>query len=232
MSEGRVEFLYQTLKARAVGFEFRPGERINEGMVAKELNASRTPLREAMNRLVAEQLVEFRSGQGFFCRALDPTSIFELYEMRMIIETAAARRACQRATTSDIAALRDQLEADGLTTAGLTIREVVTRDEAFHLGIARLVGNSEVVRHLDRINERIRFIRWVDMGRRVRTTKGEHLKIMEALEARDSERAAAVLKTHVMRRMDEIVAAVREGYSNIFMADPEELFDRLVPDGD
>lgn len=230
MKEGRVESLYNSLKARAVGFEFRPGERINEGTVARELDASRTPLREALNRLVAEQLIEFRPGQGFFCRALDPKSIFELYEMREIIETAAARRACQRGSASGIAALRDRLETDGLTTAGLTIREVVARDEAFHLGIAQLAGNAEIVHHLDRINERIRFIRWIDMGQRVRTTKSEHLKIMAALEARDSERAAAVLETHVMRRLDEIVAAVREGYSNIFMTGPEELFDRPAPD--
>ncbi|WP_101067693.1 GntR family transcriptional regulator [Roseovarius salinarum] len=228
MSEGRVEALYNRLKERAVNFDFRPGERINEGTIARQLDASRTPLREALNRLVAERLIEFRPGQGFFCRALDPQTIFELYEMRVVIETAAVRRACHRAEGAGIAALRDRLHADGLTTAGLTIREVVERDEAFHLGIARLAGNSEMVRHLDRINERIRFIRWVDMGHRVGTTKGEHLEIMEALEARDEDRAVAVLEIHVMRRMDQIVAAVREGYSNIFVSDPEELFDRLV----
>lgn len=228
MSEGRVEALYNSLKERAVNFEFRPGERINEGTIARQLDASRTPLREALNRLVAERLIEFRPGQGFFCRALDSQTIFELYEMRAIIEVAAVRRACERAGDAGIAALGARLQADGLSTAGLTIREVVARDEAFHLGIAKLTGNSEMVRHLDRINERIRFIRWIDMGHRVGTTKGEHLDIMTALQDRDSDRAAAVLQTHVMRRMDEIVAAVSEGFSNIFMAGPEELFERLA----
>ena len=228
MSEGRVEALYNRLKERAVNFDFRPGERINEGTIARQLDASRTPLREALNRLVAERLIECRPGRGFVCRAVDPETIFGLYGMRGVSETAAVRRACHRAEDAGIAALRDRLHADGLTTAGLTIREVVERDEAFHLGIARLAGNSEMVRHLDRINERIRFIRWVDMGHRVGTTKGEHLEIMEALEARDEDRAVAVLEIHVMRRMDQIVAAVREGYSNIFVSDPEELFDRLV----
>mgnify|MGYP001555605397 CR=1 FL=1 len=81
---------------------------------------------------------------------------------------------------------------------------------------------------LGRINERIRFVRWVDMARRVGTTKGEHMAIMTALEARDANRAAAVLQTHIERRMDEITAAVSEGFSNIFMAGPEELFDRMA----
>lgn len=231
MAEGRVEALYVTLKERAVSFGFRPGERINEGAIARQLDTSRTPLREALNRLLAEQLIEFQPGQGFFCRALDPGTIFELYEMRVVIETAAARRACARGSDADIAALAAQLQADGLTTAGLTIGEVVARDEAFHLGIARLAGNSEMVRHLDRINERIRFIRWIDMTQRVVTTKGEHLRIMQALTERDGDRAAAVMETHVMRRKDEIVAAVREGYSNIFMAGPEELFERSAGQG-
>ena len=93
MSEGRVEALYIRLKERAVNFEFRPGERINEGAIARELDASRTPLREALNRLVAERLIAFRPGQGFFCRALDSRTIFELYEMRAVIEVAAVRRA-------------------------------------------------------------------------------------------------------------------------------------------
>lgn len=58
---------------------------------------------------------------------------------------------------------------------------------AFHLRIARLTGNSETVRHLDRI----RFIRWNDRTHRVNTTKGEHLRIMQALTQRDGDRAAA-----------------------------------------
>lgn len=228
MSEGRVNAIYARLKEQVVTFRIRPGARINEGALAAELEVSRTPLREALNRLVAERLIEFRAGQGFFCRPLDPQTIFDLYEMRAAIEIAAARRACDRGGGAEIAALRERLHTDGLSTAGLTIREATDRDEAFHVGIARLSGNAEFVAHLDRINERIRFIRWVDMAARVRTTKGEHLAIMEAIEARDADRAAAVVETHVIRRMDEVVAAVREGFSNIYVAGAEEVFDRLV----
>ncbi|MEZ5873062.1 MAG: GntR family transcriptional regulator [Nitratireductor sp.] len=65
MSETRVEALYGALKRMAVDFRIRPGERINEVALARELDASRTPLREALNRLVAEQLIEFQPGKGF-----------------------------------------------------------------------------------------------------------------------------------------------------------------------
>lgn len=226
MSEGRVEALYSDLKRMAVDFRIRPGERINEVALARELEASRTPLREALNRLVAERLIEFQPGRGFFCRPLDPESVFELYEMRQILEEAAVRRACARASDEAIAALRQALHANGLDYVGKTVREVTAHDEAFHIGIAELSGNEELAHALRGINERIRYIRWIDMQARVRETKGEHRLIMDAIEARDGDGAAAILTAHIGKRMDQIVAAVREGYSNIYMPGADDLFDR------
>lgn len=224
MSEGRVEALYVRLKDMAVDFRFRPGERLNEVALAQALDASRTPLREALNRLVAEQLIDFVPGRGFFCRALDPRSVFDLYELREVIEIAAVRRAVERASDAEIGALRAALYAEGLDVDGLTIREMTALDEAFHVGIARLAGNGELVHQLERLNERIRFIRWVDMAASTDRTKGEHREIMAAIESRDGELAAAVMRVHIARRMDQIVAAVREGYSNIYVSGSEMLF--------
>lgn len=227
MSEGRVEEAYMRLKERAVNFQFRPGERINEIGISRELSVSRTPLREALNRLVAEQLIDFKPGLGFFCRELDARSVYELYELREILELAAVRKACESASDADLKALSNDLHANGLIYAGKTVREMTERDEAFHVAIAELSGNHELARHLGQINQRIRFIRWLDMASRVKETKGEHKAIMEALLARDADRAAWILGKHIRRRMDQIVASVKESFSNIYMAGPEELFDRL-----
>ncbi|MEM7462271.1 MAG: GntR family transcriptional regulator [Pseudomonadota bacterium] len=226
MSEGRVEALYNKLKDMAVDFRIRPGERINEVALARELDASRTPLREALNRLVGERLIDFNPGKGFFCRPLDPETIHELYELREIIEVASVRLACKRASSEGIETLRQNLEANGLTYIGKTVREVTAFDEAFHMEIARLSGNKELERQLSQINERIRFVRWVDMSARVKATKNEHKQIMSAIEDRDSDRAAKVMQAHIEKRLDQIVMAVKESYSNIYMPGAEELFDR------
>lgn len=228
MSEGRVNDVYALLKDMAVTFQVRPGERINEVALSRELQVSRTPLREALNRLVTEHLIEFRPGAGFFCRALDAKTIFELYELRAILEVAAVRLACARGSEEGFAALRKQLFDSGLKTENRTIAEVTEGDEAFHIAIARIAGNEELVRQLGQINDRIRFIRWVDMAARVGTTKGEHVRILESLEARDADTAAAVMQGHIEKRMDQIVDAVKEGYSNIYMNGPEDLFGRIV----
>lgn len=228
MSETRVEDIYTRLKAMVVGFGIRPGERLNEVALSRDLGGSRTPLREALNRLMAERLVEFRPGAGFFCRALEPQAIYDLYELRKILETSAVMLACQRADADGLARLHEETLGRGLDITGLTVAEAAERDEAFHLGIARLTGNGELVAQLQTINDRIRFIRWVNMAARVAASKREHLAVLEALMHRDADRAGDLLAAHISQRMDQVVAAVKEGITNIYMAGPDELMARVL----
>ena len=99
----------------------RPGDRLNEVALSKDLGVSRTPLREALNRLVAERLFAFRPGQGFFCRPLDAQSVFDLFELRQIIETAAARAACSKASDKDLQNLRGELYSTGIDITGFIV---------------------------------------------------------------------------------------------------------------
>ncbi len=88
-TEGSVERAYEALRKMAINFEFKPGERLNETALTKTLDVSRTPLREALNRLVAQGFLTFELGKGFFCRALSPEKVFELYQLRCALETEA-----------------------------------------------------------------------------------------------------------------------------------------------
>lgn len=227
-----MDFIYAEMKKMAISFYIRPGQRINEVELAKELNVSRTPLREALNRLVAERLISSQPGKGFFCRELDVKTVYDLYELRVILEEATIRQACMRATDEELLALKNNEYAAGLAYNGMTIGETTTADEAFHLAIIRLAKNDENVRLLNLINERIRFIRWVDMLTRVKQTKTEHRFIMEALEVRDADRAGELMRAHIVKRMDQIVTVVREGYSSIYVAGPDELFARRFGESD
>ncbi len=229
MAGPRVDEIYEQVKAMAVSFRLRPGDRLNEVALSKELGVSRTPLREALNRLVAERLFDFRPGQGFFCRPLDAQSVFDLFELRQIIEIAAVRAACQKATDAELQALHDELYATGIDITGLTVAEAVSRDEAFHLGIAQLSGNAELLETLRRINERIRYIRWISMSPdRVRQSKQEHKQVMQALLERDAETAATTMNTHIAKRMDQVQDAVRQGISTIYMEGSEGISTRII----
>ncbi len=228
MSDTRVEDAYARLKALVVGFTVRPGERLNEVALARDLAISRTPLREALNRLVAERLVVFRPGAGFFCRDLDAQTIYDLYELRRIIETSAIMLACSRAEVAKIEALEEETLAHGLDITGLTVAEATARDEAFHIGIAELSGNAELAVTLANINDRIRFIRWVNMAARVTESKEEHRAILNALVRRDADLAGDLLSEHISQRLDQVTEAVKEGISSIYMAGPDELMSRVL----
>ncbi|MCC1494816.1 GntR family transcriptional regulator [Cognatishimia sp. F0-27] len=221
MADGRVDDTYLKLKAQLLAYRLRPGDRLNETALAQALDVSRTPLREALNRLVSEDLVVFQPGAGFFARGLDARAVFDLYELRLVLECAACALACARASDAALAALAADLEARGLDVAGLTVGEACARDEAFHLGIAKASGNAALEAQLRRVGEQIRYIRWVSLSMgALRHSKDEHRAIMAALVARDAARADAVMRAHVGKRMDEVTGFVRQGISALYM-DPD-----------
>src|SRR5580658_856099 len=103
---GRV---YVELYRMTVDFQFLPGERLNEAVLAKSLGVSRTPLRTALARLAAEGLLTYSIGNGFSCCTLDEQQIRDLYEFRIALEQTAVRLAIDRATEEEL----DQLVAFG-----------------------------------------------------------------------------------------------------------------------
>jgi DNA-binding GntR family transcriptional regulator len=217
-AESIVERVYEKLKALSISFELLPGDRINEIELSERLGVSRTPLREALNRLTSEGFLTMTPGKGFFRRPLDAKEIFDLYELRQRIETAAAPLAIARATEEAIAEIRAFLDVSRADIPTRTITELVALDESFHERLMALSDNGEMLRILRNLNARIRFVRWIDMenGRRHRT-QSEHLAIIDAVAARDCESAVALLNGHIERRLDQIVAVIREGYSRIYV---------------
>ncbi|MEL7116411.1 MAG: GntR family transcriptional regulator [Pseudomonadota bacterium] len=230
MTDTRVADIYTRLKERVVGFGVRPGDRLNEVALARELDVSRTPLREALNRLMAERLVDFVPGSGFFCRSLEPQIVFDLYEMRQVIESAGVTLACERASDAEIAEWKDETCRPCASVSGMTVAEAVARDEDFHMGIALMSGNGELVAQLDMLNDRTRFIRWVNIAARVQASKAEHRAILNAVVKRDATRASTLLSRHIERRMDQVVDAVKEGFSNLYTEGAEALAARRLED--
>ncbi len=215
----RAESLYLTVKDMAILFKFKPGERINEVELAQRLGASRTPLREALNRLEAEGFLVLKQDRGFFCRDLKPREMFELYQFRAILEVAAIRLACEQATEQEVADLAHFLDETGPQEGGRSSEELVALDEQFHEKIMALSRNMEMSRTLTNINARIKYFRWVDMDSKREGTQHEHRAIIQALMARDADLAAHHMQAHITRRLEQITAAIKESYSRIYLVD-------------
>lgn len=213
-----VDLVYEQVRQMAANFEFKPAERINESALSKRLGASRTPLREAMNRLTAEGLLSFEPGRGFFCQPLTPQLVVHLYELREALETTAIRAAVERAADDEIAAIGHFLNETADRYGDDTpTKEIVHLDEAFHVRIAELSGNPELVNMLRLTNERIRYVRWIAMRERVGITHAAHLHIFEALAARDAQSAEDRLRSHIRTRNAEATEIVSQAYSTLYV---------------
>ncbi len=212
-----VERTYEQLKSLAISFELRPGDRLNEGQLSARLGISRTPLREALNRLAADGFLTLSPGRGFFRRPLDPKEIFDLYELRLQIETAGARLAADRASAAQLEEIAHFLEESSADRPERSIADLVGLDEAFHRRLMALSGNAEMLRVLDNVHGRIRFVRWIHMEGRRSHTQAEHKAILDALRDGDADRCVELLRGHIGRRLEQVVEAVREGYLRIYM---------------
>ncbi|MFC3059975.1 GntR family transcriptional regulator [Paenirhodobacter populi] len=220
VASSSVERVYEELRELAIRFDMLPGERINEVELAARLNVSRTPLREALNRLTADGFLDSRPGKGFYRRALEVNEIVDLYELRLQLEIAGTGLAIQRATPAQIDPIRAFIDVSRREDPERGLYELVQLDETFHLMLAGLSGNEALVDTLRRINARIRFVRWVAMENdRRRQTQAEHAQILEAVAARDGARAYELLHAHIECRREQITAAIREGYAMIYMRD-------------
>jgi DNA-binding GntR family transcriptional regulator len=216
LSESIVDRVYSEVKAKVVSYALRPGERVNEGNLSRELGVSRTPLREALNRLGSEGLLRLESGRGFFIREFDAKEIHDLFEFRRLLEGAAIRCAIDRADDKAIDALARFLDDTAFEALERNLDELVRLDEIFHERLAEMSGNAEMVKVLRNINARIRFVRWTDIGKYGgRTTHKEHRKILRALRKRDPA-CVELLEAHISKRPEEINNTIKERMMELF----------------
>lgn len=209
--------VFEALREMAIAYQLKPGERVSEIELSQRLGVSRTPVREALTRLVNEGFL-LPATRGFVRRPLDVQETLDLYEARVAVESACLSLAIARASDEEIAQARAYLAASQKAAAETPVEQLVELDEGFHLRIADMARNQELRRMLDVLNARIRFIRWIDMenvGRN--TTQKEHLQILKALQARDEAAAQEALKSHIGLRREQIVAAITQGLARIYL---------------
>ena len=216
--ESSVDRIYSEVVKMAANFDFKPDERINEGNLAKALGSSRTPLREALNRLVAEGFLKFRINQGFSCRSLDPKTVFDLYNARQAIETEAIHLAIGCATDEDIDKIEIFLDLTELNySSNGAFEKLVELDEEFHMKLVRLSGNQELERILENLNARVRYIRQIDMSERRVVTPAAHRRILAAVKNRDEALAIFELRDHITRRREDASNSVQRAFSKLYV---------------
>lgn len=190
---------YDEIKGRIFDFVLMPGDRLSESDLAQQIHVSRTPLRQALQRLQHEGFVEAIPKVGWLIVPLDFEKFDELYDFRILIECFAARELC--ATTKDRPELQSLARVWRVPAAKRLqdAMKVSVLDEAFHRTIVESTGNREMTRAHHEITERIRIIRRLDFTKanRMTATYEEHAKILVAIERRRSDEVQRLLKAHI-----------------------------------
>ncbi len=204
--------IYATLSERILAFEYPPGHRLTEEELCAEFRVSRSPVREALGRLVENGLVDKRARQGYSVRRVDLQEIHELYDVRLVLELAVVQSLC--ASGMDPDAL-ERLEAywRGLFAALPDMAgPLADADEAFHEVLARDAGNRVMQQLLKYVDQRIHFVRRADITNpdRLRTTCIDHLEILAAIRARDADRAADAVRRNIEWGRSNVEAALKD----------------------
>lgn len=211
-----VERSYRMLQDMLLSFRIKPGERINESEISKTFGVSRTPLREALNRLASENFVDFVPAKGFFSKTIRPKEMHELLELRIALEVAGVKLAVQQATDAEIDALYEYVR-NMRNIAYWSPSNIVAFDERFHEALIGMSRNSEILNALRAVNIRIRALRYLGIDSdRLEVGEREQHEICLALKARDTSRLTELVTAHIYRSLPDVEQAVRELYGRIY----------------
>ena len=187
------------LRSAVVSGELLPGSLHSVQALAGQLGVSRTPVREALIKMAEQGMVRFERNRGV--RVLQTTvhDLEEIFELRLLLEVPATRRACEKFDVTGLKELRRQYEAmERAARTGDEFR-MMEHDQRFHLIILRTSGNQRLVEFIDGLRDMVvkRGVSTAESSRSLQDIVAEHLGILEHLEARDPEAAAESMRAHL-----------------------------------
>jgi GntR family transcriptional regulator, rspAB operon transcriptional repressor len=194
---------YGIIKEKLLKGEIPQGERIREDMLAEEISMSRTPVREAINQLTAEGLVNNIPRKGIYPIELNDNKIKELLDVREVLETLSVVRCIERITQEGVEALKGILEEFGLMLSRGNYTECNELDSRFHREIAVISGNGKLIEFLSEIEDFMQIARSIEKKTfaedKNRITLREHRKIFDCIIKKDKDGAVNAVKENIAR---------------------------------
>lgn len=220
--ESNVQRLYYELRDRAMRYDFKPGARINEKQLGEQFGVARATLREALNRLAAEGLLEFVLNKGFFRKAISVDEVFDLYQVRIALERRAVMLAIQRASDADIASVKHFWVEVMKQSATMSTEDLVLADEEFHRRLVALSHNKEIVSLLDIVTRRIHVARHVDIEQLSSwnlTSFDAHMNVIDFVALRKTEEALQALTDHIDMSLKRAIEITKEMVARFFLVE-------------
>lgn len=190
----------------------KPGQRVAERDLGALLKVSRTPIREALGRLVQDGLVESRPQRGHFVQAIDGKAVEDLYELRELLELHAIKLAVRRATAEDFAELDSLAEVLRKYDRDETQGEAELRDaQILHELIGRAARSQPLLEMLKRVYDRLQMFIWIDAlyADEAALTRREHREIIAAFKARDERKLTKLAREHLRRSKTNVLRVLK-----------------------
>ncbi|NWF55347.1 MAG: GntR family transcriptional regulator [Syntrophaceae bacterium] len=202
---------YRELKRIILEGQVGPGEKLNEGDLAAALGISRTPIREAINRLEKEGLVDIFPQRGAFVVQFTEKDVYELFLIRENLEGLAARLAAEKITPASLAKLEACVEGFQEPFQDRDIQRYSREDLKFHQTIVLLSDARRLIQLVSALHDHIRMFRLTTRGLsdRMKASLADHRQIIEALRKKSPDEAEQRMRQHLQRVRDGVMKNIR-----------------------
>jgi len=204
-------FIYKKLRRSIIMGHRGPGERLNVEAIAKDYNTSVTPVRDALQMLSHEGLVDIKPRSGYFVKSITLKQLRDLLDVRRVLELTAIERAVLRVTEEQIEEI-NQVHAGYTGDDDESYDRYTDENRRFHYLLAKASGNHELAEIVGSLHDRL--ARFMVMRRAGKSMENTHERIIEALRAQDIESARQTLLDDIDRAHEAILDNVMESDAN------------------
>lgn len=195
-----VERVYQDLRSQIIQGQLKPRERVTELQLADRFNVSRTPVREALSRLLSERLIT-AEGRALMVADIDLAYIREIYEMRVALESYGVAQACTRMTPAELSHVRALVDLMDELAIARDFQRLSATTGDFHWSILAPCGNQNLLDACRNLMDQCQRFRAVTMyfSMRQDDLKEDHRTLLELIEARNPDAVEAEMRSHLRR---------------------------------
>jgi len=205
-----LEQAYQDLKVRIITCRYRPGEVLSEAAISQEMKVGRTPVHQAIHRLVMDGLVSVMPRKGIVVRPISIDEAIDIIEVRLLTECHCARLAAERADESELQQLDVILDSHAQKVEKRDLERMMLLDREFHGVLARAARNTvlaDVLRNLHERSLRFWFIS-LQNPEQHRKVLEQHRALVAALRRRQPDAAEAIMRKHILAFRDNVTRRV------------------------
>lgn len=200
---------YELIREKITSLELSPGSSLDEGKLADELEMGSTPVREALNLLVYDHLVELKA-QGLFVSTVELPDLQQISEIRMLLEPYCAQEAARYATADDIIVLEALSQEQSQIPPDLP-KKLFELDHKFHQAIASAAKNkylAEILEDFYGYSRRVWFLVLPHLDF-LSTAVESHLDMVQAIKEQDTVRAAQIMRYHVQGFYEKVFEVLK-----------------------